>query len=70
MGYFKITQQIPQMGKWEITVHIVSYFFQILLKTEGTVPKAKNPKFLGEQTTQIPKLWAQRTVTTKHFRNF
>ena len=30
----------------------------------------QNPKILGEQTTQIPKLWAQQTVTTKHFRNF
>ena len=27
-------------------------------------------EFLGEQTTQIPKLSAQQTVTTKHFRNF
>ena len=45
LGYSTISQQIPQMGKWEITVHIVSYFFQILLKTEGRQAKYSSQSF-------------------------
>ena len=70
LGYSKITQQIAQMGKWEITVHIVSYFFQILLKTEGSRPNTASKALkecdddLFTNIYALLKIWATIPATS------
>ena len=64
-----LQQQITQMGKWEIRVHIVSYFFQILLKIEGRQAKYSDQSSLGDHLSKYicarKDMRLQRAVNAK-----